>query len=133
MNAVEVVKSTEETGAMPSPRLRLWLIVVTVIAGIAVLAAVPAAFLAVFMTAFAADDPTAPADSALNLLATFGAVGVGFYLLLIAGVVGGWIAYRKRRSSLSFGLSLMAAVPIVLVVVAVVAVVVLNIVWTASL
>jgi hypothetical protein len=54
-------------------------------------------------------------------------------VLSIAGVVGGWIAYRKRRNRLAVGLSLMAAVPIVLVVVAVVAVVLLNMFWTMSL
>ena len=118
---------------MASTRLRLWLIVLSVIAAIAVAAAIPAAFLAMFMSAFAADDPNAPADSALNLLVTLGAVGVGFYVLQIAGVVGGWTAYRRRRNRLAFGLSLMAAVPIVLVIVAVVAVVLLNMFWTLSL
>ena len=118
---------------MPSSRLRLWLIVLTVIAVLALVAAIPAAFFAMFMAAFAADDPTAPADSAWNLMVTFGAVGVAFYVLQIAGVIGGWIAYRNRRNRLAVGLSLMAAVPVVLVIVAVIAVVVVNTVWTMSL
>jgi len=43
--------------------------------------------------------------------------GVACYILLLtAGVVGAWIAYRRRRNRMSFGLSLLAAVPIALVI-----------------
>ena len=118
--------------AAPSARLRLWLIILTVVVAVAFVAAIPAAFLAMFMGAFAADDPTAPADSAWNLMVTLWGLGVGFYVLLVAGVVGGWIAYRKRRNRLSFGLSLLAAAPIVLVLVAIVAVVLMNVIWSMS-
>jgi len=133
MNDVERNKSGDLARAAPSGRLRLWLIILTVIVALAFVAAVPAAFFAIFIGAFAADDPTAPADSAWNLMVTLWTVGVGFYVLLVAGVVGGWIAYRKRRNRLSFGLSLLAAAPIILVLAALVAVVLMNVIWTMTL
>ena len=35
-----------------------------------------------------------------------------FVLMLVGGVIGGWVNFRRRRNRLSFGLSLLAAVPI---------------------
>lgn len=119
--------------AAPSGPLRLWLIGLTVVVVLAFVAAVPAALFATFMGAFAADDPNAPADSAWNLMVTLWALEAGFYVLLAAGVAGGWIAYRKRRNRLSFGLSLLAAAPIILVLVAVVAAVLMNVIWAMTL
>ena len=133
MNDVDHSNSGELAHATPSGRLRLWLIILTVVVALAFVAAIPAAMFATFMAAFAADDPNAPADSAWNLIVTLWAFGAGFYVLLVAGVVGGWIAYRKRRNRLSFGLSLLAAAPILLVLAALVAVVLMNVIWTMTL
>jgi hypothetical protein len=133
MNDIERSNSAELAPAAPSGRLRLWLIILTVVVALAFVAAIPAAFFATFMGAFAADDANAPADSAWNLMVTLWGFEAGFYVLLVAGVVGGWIAYRKRRNRLSFGLSLLAAAPIMLVLVAVVAVVLMNVIWTMTL
>ena len=72
-----------------------------------------------YMAAFAADAPGTPADAVVNIMIGVWISGLVFVLLLIAGVVGGWIAYRKRRIGLSFGLSLLTAVPIFLIVAAI--------------
>ena len=125
MTDVQRVNSGEVARAAPSARLRLWLIILSVIVALAFVAAFPSALFATDMILFHAD-PNTPAESVWNMLGTVWAAGAGFYVLLIAGVVGGWIAHRKRRSRLSFGLSLLAAVPLVLVVAAAVTVVLLK-------
>jgi hypothetical protein len=86
-----------------------------------------------YMSAFAADDPSAATDAAWNMMLAVWLIGIAYVLLLIAGVVGGWIAYRNRRIGVSLGLSLLAAVPIFLIIAGVVVVIVVNAVWTASL
>lgn len=116
-----------------SRRLRVWLIAVTIIAAIALVAAIPATLFGTYMSAFAADDPSASADSVLGFMVAVWAFGAGFVALLIAGVVGGWVAYRRRRSRLSFSLSLLAAVPSLLIMCGVLAVVLTSFIWTASI
>lgn len=120
-------------GPPHSKRLRTLLIIVTVIAGVCIVAAIPGVLFGTYMAAFAADDPSASTDAAWDLMLTVWGVGIGYVLLLAAGVIGGWIAYRKRRSRLSFGLSLLAAAPILLILIGILAVVLLNVLWTASL
>ena len=48
----------------------------------------------------------------------WGAVSI-LILLLATGSVGGWVAYRRKRNRLSFRLSLVAAVPVLLLIVGV--------------
>jgi hypothetical protein len=129
------VTSTDASSAKPpaSSRLRIWLILVTVLAVIGILAAIPGAFFATYMAAFAADDPSAPADAAINLMFVLWGIDAGFVVLQLAGVIGGWLAYRKRRNRLSFGLSLLAIVPIALIILAFVLLVVVNTIWSLSL
>jgi len=117
----------------PSKRLRTWLIIVTIISVFGFLAAIPAAFFGTYMAAFAADDPSASADDVWNFMVTVWAIVAGYIALIVAGVVGAWIAYRKRRNRLSFWISLLAAAPILLFVAAIVAVMLMNVLWTASL
>jgi hypothetical protein len=114
-------------------RQRVWMIVVTILAVIGILAAVPGVMFGTYMAAFAADDPKASTDAVWNFMLVVWSIGLVYVLLLIAGVVGGWIAYRKRRLGLSFGLSLLTAVPIFLIVAGILAVIVVNTVWTASI
>ena len=114
-------------------RQRVWMIAVTILAVLGIVSAVPGVMFGTYMAAFAADDPNAPADAVWNFMVVVWLIGLVYVLLLIAGVVGGWIAYRKRRIGLSFGLSLLTAVPIFLILAAIVAVFVMNAVWTASL
>jgi hypothetical protein len=114
-------------------RARAWMIVVTILAVLGILASIPGVAIGTFMAAFAADDPTASADAVWNLMVAVWLVGAAYVLLLIAGVVGGWIAYRRRRLRLSFGLSLLTVVPILLIVAGVLTIFVVNAVWTASL
>ncbi len=114
-------------------RQRAWMIVVTILAVLGIVASVPGVMFGTYMAAFAADDPSASTDAVWNIMVAVWVVGILFVVLLIAGVVGGWIAYRKRRIGLSFGLSLLTAVPIFLIVAAFVALFVVNAVWTASL
>src|SRR5574340_277930 len=97
-------------------RQLVWMIIVTILAVIGVLAAVPGVAFGTYMSAFAADAPGTPADTVVNLMITVWVVGILYVLLLIAGVIGGWIAYRKRRIGLSLGLSMLTAVPIFLIV-----------------
>jgi hypothetical protein len=129
------MSDTDAVVAKPAPsrRLRIWLIAVTILSALAFLAAIPSVLFGTYMAAFAADDPSASTDAVWNLMLTVWAVGVGFVLLLIVGVAGGWIAYRKRRNRLSFVLSLLAGVPVFVSVAAIVAVILLNVIWTASL
>jgi hypothetical protein len=114
-------------------RQRVWMIVVTILAVVGILAAVPGVMFGTYMAAFAADDPSAPADAVWNFMVAVWIIGLVYVLLLIAGTVGGWIAYRKRRIGLSLGLSLLTAIPILLIVAAILAVFVINAVWTASI
>ncbi len=114
-------------------RQRVWMIVVTILAVLGILASVPGVLFGTYMAAFAADDPSASTDAVWNIMVAVWVVGILFVVLLIAGVVGGWIAYRKRRIGLSFGLSLLTAVPVFLVIASFVALFVVNAVWTASL
>ena len=114
-------------------RQRVWMIVVTILAVVGILAAVPGVMFGTYMSAFAADDPSAGTDAAWNMMLAVWLIGIAYVLLLITGVVGAWIAYRKRRIGLSFGFSLLAAVPIFLIVAAIMVVIVVNAVWTASL
>jgi hypothetical protein len=109
------------------------MIVVTVLAVLGLLAAVPGIMFGTYMAAFAADDPSASPDAVWNIMVAVWIVGLVYVLMLIAGLVGGWIAFRKRRIGLSFGLSLLAAVPIFLIIAGFVALYVVNAVWTASL
>ena len=117
----------------PSRRLRTWLIIVTILSVFGLLIAIPATFFGTYMAAFAADDPNATGEDVMSFMVTVWGIAAGYIALIIAGVAGGWIAFRKRRSRLSFGLSLLAAVPILLFVLAVLAVMVVNAAWTASL
>ena len=114
-------------------RQRVWMIVVTILAVLGILAAVPGVMFGTYMAAFAADAPGTPADTVVNIMIAVWISGLVYVLLLIAGVVGGWIAYRKRRTGLSFGLSLLAAVPIFLIIAGIVVLFVVNAIWTASL
>jgi hypothetical protein len=114
-----------------SNRLRTWLIILTIAAGLALIAAIPAALFGTYMAAFAADAPGTPADAVVNLMLAVWGVSAGYIVLLIAGVAGGWIAYRKRRQRLSFGLSLLAGVPMALVLLTILAFVVYSVILTA--
>lgn len=114
-------------------RLRVWLIVVTILAGLGVLTAAPGVAFGTYMAAFAADDPSAPADAAWNMMLTVWGVGLVYVVLLLGGMIGGWTAYRKRRTRLAFGLSLLAFVPVALIILAITALSVLSAVWTAAL
>ena len=114
-------------------RQRVWMIAVTILAVLGIVSAVPGVMFGTYMSAFAADDPSAPPDAVWNIMVAVWLIGLVYVVLLIAGVVGGWIAYRKRRIGLSFGLSLLTAVPIFLILAAIVAVFVMSAVWTASL
>jgi len=117
----------------PSKRLRVWLIVVTILSVFGLLAAIPAAFFGTYMAAFAADDPSASTDVVWKFIVTVWGLAGGYVLMIAAGVAAAWIAYRKRRNRLSFWLSLLAAIPILLIVLAVLAFVVMSFVWTASI
>jgi len=114
-------------------RLRVWLIAVTVIGVLGILAAAPGVAFGTYMAAFAADDPSAPADAAWNLMLTVWGIGLAYVLLLAGGMIGGWIAFRKHRGRLAFGLSLLTFAPILLVVLAIIALFVFNAVWTAGI
>ena len=125
--------SAREAKAPPSKRLRVWLIFVTAITALAFVAGVPTTLFATYMAAFAADDPSASSGAVVGLMSVVWAVAAGFYLLLMTGLSGAWIAYRKRRNRLSFGMSMLAAAPILLIVLAGAALVVVSFVWTASI
>jgi hypothetical protein len=125
--------SVYEVKAPPSRRLRAWLIIVSTITALAMVAGVPATLFATYMAAFAADDPSASSGAVVGMMTAVWALAAGFYVLLIAGISGAWIAYRKRRNRLSFGMSMLAAGPILLIGLAIAAVVVTSFVWTASI
>jgi hypothetical protein len=112
--------------AEPAERLRGWLIIVTILAVIGILAAIPSTLFGTYMAAFAADDPSAPKDAVLNIMITVWVIAAGYLVLLVAGVLGGWIAYRKRRNRLSFGLSRLAVAPILVFVAAIAGVVLMQ-------
>jgi hypothetical protein len=63
-------------------------------------------------------DPLVRQDALGFRLFAWGGVAV-LILLLAAGTIGGWVAYRKGRSRRSFALSLLAAGPIVLLIIGV--------------
>lgn len=133
MNPAGPNPSSDTARAPASRRLRIWLIIVTLLAALGVVAAIPATLFGTYMSAFAADDPSASTSDVLGFMAAVWACGLGFVALLIAGVVGGWVAYRKRRSRLAFRLSLLAAGPLLIILLAVVAFVVTSFIWTASI
>jgi hypothetical protein len=114
-------------------RLRVWLIVVTVLAGLGLVAAVPGVMFGTYMSAFAADDPSASADAVWHLMLAVWIAGLVYVLLLIGGSIGGWVAFHKRRNRLAFGLSLLAFAPMLLIILAIVALFVLNAAMTAGL
>jgi len=118
----------------PSKPLRTWLIVVTVVAAIAFLITLPSVVFSTAMVAgFGGDDPSSSVEDVMGLIAGLWTVSAVYILMLVSGVAGGWIAYRRRRNRLSFGLSLLAAAPIALIVLAILAVVIISFVWTASI
>jgi hypothetical protein len=116
-----------------SKRLRTWLIIVTILSVFGFVAAIPAGFFGTYMAAFAADDPSAPPDAVWNFMVTVWTIVACYAALIVAGLIGGWLAYRNRRNRLSFWLSLLSAVPILLTILATLAFVVLSFVWTASI
>jgi hypothetical protein len=115
-----------------SKRLRTWLIIVTILSVVASVAAIPAAFFGTYMSAFAADDPSAPPDAVWNFMVAVWSIFACYIALIVAGLIGGWLAYRNRRNRLSFWFSMLAAGPILLTILAVLAFVVMSFVWTAS-
>ena len=131
MNPIE--QGSPDRAPAPSQRLRGWLIVITILSVFGLLVSIPATFFGTYMAAFAADDPTASPDAVWNFMVTVWAIAAGYVALIVAGVVGAWIAYRRRRSRLSFGLSLLAAAPILLLVAGVLAVFVINAAWSLAL
>src|SRR4030042_2431400 len=84
----------------PSKRLRTWLIIVAILSVFGFLIAIPATFFGTYMAAFAADDPNATGEDVMNFMVTVWGIAGGYIALIIAGVAGGWIAYRQRRSPL---------------------------------
>jgi hypothetical protein len=116
-----------------SKRLRTWLIIVTILSVVGFVAAIPAAFFGTYMSAFAADDPSAPPDAVWNFMVAVWSIFACYVALIVAGVIGGWLAYRNRRNRLSFWFSMLAAGPILLTILAVIAFVVMSFVWTASI
>ena len=125
-----IASQAVSTGAR---RQRNWMIIVTVLAVLGIAAALPGVMFGTYMAAFAADDPSASTDAVWNIMVTVWLIGLAYVLLLLIGVVGGWIAYRKRRLGLSFGLSLLTAVPIFLILASIAALFIVNAIWTASL
>jgi hypothetical protein len=117
----------------PSQRLRVWLVALTILSVLGLLTAIPAAFFGTYMAAFAADDPNATGEDVIGFMVAVWAIAAGYMALIIAGVAGGWIAYRKRHGRLAFGLSLLAALPILLVILAILALVITNFIWTLSI
>jgi hypothetical protein len=63
--------------AEPAERLRGWLIIVTIVAVIGILAAIPSTLFGTYTAAFAADDPSAPKDAVLNIMITVWAIAAG--------------------------------------------------------
>ena len=125
----------EESASKPpaSKRLRTWLIIASVLSLFGFLIAIPATFFGTYMAAFAADDPNATGADVMNFMVTVWGIALGYVLLIVAGVVSAWIAYRKRRNRLSFWLSMVAVLPIALFILAVLALFVVNAVWSASI
>lgn len=126
-------KESMASTSPPSKRLRVWLIVVTVLAVIGIVGAIPSVLFGTYMAAFAADDPSATVDAVWQFMLAVWAMGAVYVALLFTGVVGAWIAYRKQRSRLAFGLSLLAAVPIFLILAVIVVIVVVSYVWTGMI
>jgi hypothetical protein len=129
MTAPEITSSPRAA----SPRLRVWLIIATVLGAIGIIAAIPTVLFGTYMAAFAADDPHAAADAAWNMMLGVWGAGLGCVILIALGVAGSWIAYRSRRNRASFGFSLLAAAPVILLVLGFVVVSVISFVWTASI
>jgi len=115
-----------------SKRLRTWLIVVTILSVVGFVAAIPAAFFGTYMSAFAADDPSAPPDAVWNFMVAVWSIFACYVALIVAGLIGGCLAYRNRRNRLSFWFSMLSAGPILLTILAVLAFVIMSFVWTAS-
>ena len=109
------------------------MIIVTIMAILGLAATVFSTMFGTYMAAFAADDPNATGGAVLNIMLTVWGIGAIFVLMLVLGVAGGWIAYRKGRSRLSFVLSLLAAAPLAIILLAVVALVLINVLWSANL
>ena len=100
----------------PSTRLRWWLIALTLATLLCALLAVVFGLLINMDTKLEMNprgDPLVRQDAIFFRTFTWGGVGL-FILLLAAGIVGAWRAYARGRSRRSFGLSLLAAVPMVL-------------------
>lgn len=114
-------------------RQRVWMIIVTVLGVLGLAAAVPGVLFGTYMAAFAADAPGTPTEYVMNIMYAVWIAGGVYVLLLIAGMVGGWIAFRKGRNRLSFGLSLMTALPIFLIILGILTLFVVNAVWVATL
>ena len=93
--------------------LRWWLILLTLAALLGSLLAAVFGFLINMDTKIEMNpngDPLVRQDAIGMRLFAWGGVAV-FILLLGAGVLGGWSAFRRRRSRLALGWSLLAAVP----------------------
>ena len=101
-----------------STGLRTWLILLTLAALLCSVLALVFGFLINMDTKIEMNpngDPLVRQDAIGFRVFAWGAVAV-YLTLLVSGVFGGWIAYRKRRNRLSVGLSLLAAVPMLLLV-----------------
>jgi hypothetical protein len=114
-------------------RLRAWLIAVTVLAVLGIIAAIPGTLFGTYMAAFAADDPSASTDAVMNIMFAVWGAALCYVVLLVAGVIGSWLAFRKQRNRLAFGLSWLAAGPILLIVAAIAILFVVNTVWSAAI
>jgi uncharacterized BrkB/YihY/UPF0761 family membrane protein len=101
----------------PSKGLRTWLILLTVVVILVALLGVIIGVLINMDTKIEMNpngDPLVRQDAIEFRLFAWGSIAL-FLLLLTAGLVGGWIAYRRRRHRTSFLLSLLTAVPVLLV------------------
>ena len=59
-----------------------------------------------------ADDPRTTMNQLWQMVGVVWGVAGIFFALLLAGVIGGWVAYRKKRRRLSIGLSMLSVLPI---------------------
>jgi MFS family permease len=100
--------------ARPSQKsLRVWLTVVTAAAVVVCLLGIPVTLVAAGSVFFAADDPRTTMQDIWRLQAWVWGAAALFFGLLLGGVVGGWLAYRRGNRRLSLGLSLVGAAPVV--------------------
>jgi hypothetical protein len=119
MTASHQAQEIRQKRPATSGRLRRWLIALTLAAVLFSSFAVIFGFLINMDTKIEMNprgDPIIRRD-AIGLR-IFAWTTVTIYVLLLAGgVVGGWTAYSRRLNRRSFGLSLMAAVPILLLII----------------